>query len=406
MNSREKTLAGLIGGIAVIGVAYFGWTKIDGLFQSRKDTLAKLTKEVDDHDLTLYRDLKMAKAMKELKVRSLPPTDAAQRKYDKWLTGIATEAGIEINEKTDPVRARRGKNAAFDSYMFDINGVATIESLTKFLHKLYSSDDLHKVRDWRVKPLVGSNKLDVDFTVEAIAISGAPEREEVGNLASDQLEGRELDEYITSIVERNLFAPANQSPVIASLGKETVEKGKFLKFDVSDKTTDADKNDTITYAVVKGPEGARINERTGSLRWLPKKESESGEFTITVSATDSGFPAKSATETLTVVVKDPPPKVAKKDPPPKPKFDEAKRAHLTGVVENDGEKELWIHIQTSGKILKLSKGDEIKIGTVEGTLTEIQLKWVKIETPDGPIIVKAGKMLDSGKSPDDRTASR
>ena len=102
----------------------------------------------------------------------------------------------------------------------------------------------------------------------------------------------------------------------------------------------------------------------------------------------------------------PPPKVAKKDPPPKPRFDEAKRAHLTGVVENDGEKELWIHIQTSGKILKLSKGDEIKIGTVEGTLTEIQLKWVKIETPDGPIIVKAGKMLDSGKSPDDRTASR
>ncbi|MFC1758518.1 cadherin repeat domain-containing protein [Planctomycetota bacterium] len=406
MNSREKTLSGLIVGIAVIGATYYGWTKVDAMLQSRRDTVANLEKEISEYELTMHRDRKMAIAMKEMKARSLPPTDTPQRNYDKWLTTTAVESGIEIKEKKDPVRARQAKNAAYASYTFAIDGVATIESLTTFLHKLYSSNDLHKVGSWRFKPIAGTNKLDVDITVEAIAIPGAPERKEVGNLVSDQLKGRNLDEFIASIVQRNLFAPANQSPVMKSLGKETVEKGKFLRFDVADKTSDPDKDDTITYAMVEGPEGARINEATGSLRWLAKNEMEPGEYTITVSATDSGFPAKSATEELTVIVKDPPPKVVKTEPPPKPKFDEAKHAHLTAVVENDGEKQLWIHIRTTGETLKLSKGDEIKIGTIEGTLTEIELKWVEIETADGPIIVKAGKMLDSGKSPDDRTALR
>ena len=406
MNSREKLLAGLIVGIAVIGASYYGWTKIDAMFLSRNETIAKLDKEIKEYELTLYKDKKMARAMEELKQRSLPPGDPHQRSYDKWLTEIATESGIEVNDRQPPVLVRRTGGGAYTPYKFNVKGVATAENITKFLYKLYSSHDLHKVRDWRFKPIPDSNKLTVDLTVEAIAIPGAAERLEVGNLPSDQLGGRTVDEYIASIVRRNVFAPANQAPVMKSLGKKTIERGKFLKFDVAEKTSDADKNSQITYALVDAPDGALIDEKTGAIRWLAKNDVELGEHTITVSATDSGIPAKTVTGELTVIVKDPPPKAVKKDPPKKPKFDEAKHAQLTGVVEKDGQKQLWIHVRTSGKMLKLFEGDEVKVGTVEGTLTEIELKWVEIETAEGPIVIKAGKMLSSGEPRDGRTASR
>ncbi|TWT35156.1 hypothetical protein KOR34_00430 [Posidoniimonas corsicana] len=68
-----------------------------------------------------------------------------------------------------------------------------------------------------------------------------------------------------------------------------------------------------------------------------------------------------------------PPKVVDRrpEPPPKPKFDDAKHAHFTGVVGNGGKQQAWINVRTTGKTLFVAVGDPIKIGQFDGRVKSI-----------------------------------
>lgn len=395
MNSREKTLAGLIAAIALAAVVYFGWSKVDSAFQAKRELKDSLEKEIKGYEFTFAKDRRFNKTLKELQKRSLPTNDqVAKNEYFNWLLATAKNSGM-LKVQVKPSSASRFGVDSYTPHKFTVDGFATLEQLVTFLHRFYSSDDLHRITYYNFKPNAESNDIRINLTVEAISLPGSPSRATVGNLESDRLKYPELDQYVQTIVNRNLYAAANRPPEIDSLEEQIVEKGKFLRVSVADKTSDPDKNDKLKYALVEGPDGARINEDSGELRWLAKLDP--GEYKFSISATDSGFPPKSATKEFTVAVKDPPPP-PKKDPTPRrPGFDEAKQAYLSAVVENDGEKQLWVHIRTSGKILKLNTGDEIKVGSVEGRLTDIQLKWVEIETDEGPLVVRTGEPLSSGE---------
>ncbi|MCA9214417.1 MAG: hypothetical protein KDB27_15200 [Planctomycetales bacterium] len=408
MNSREKILSVAIGGIAAVCAVYFGWTKVDGMIQTRKDTIVQIEKEIGDYDLTLHRDRKLAEAMKEFRARALPVSEEDQRTYDRWINSAAEEAGIVVQEKKTPVRGRQLGSSAFVPYEFDIQGTGSLESLTKFLHKVYSSNDLHKITKWRLKPQPEAGGLDIELKVEAITIPDSPERSEVGNLPSDRLAGKDVNHFVSAITQRNLFSPANEAPVIEKIADQTAEKGKFLRVDVAEKASDPDKDDTLTYAIVEAPEGVSIDEKRGSLRWLPKKELELGDYTIEVSVTDSSTPAKTATTKFTVALKDPPAPVKEEKPVERPpRFDEAKHAYLTAVVAvNDRPSEAWVHVRTSGKMYKLLEGDEVKIGTIEGTLTKIGLKAAEIQTKDELLIIPTGKPLVSDDESQDPRISK
>jgi hypothetical protein len=394
MNSRERILAGLIAGIALLGVGYFGWTKVDAMFQTRRQLKENLDKELKEYEITLLKEYRSNKALKELQKRSLPTDDqVAANEYFNWLLATAKNSGM-LKVQVKPSGASRFGNDSFTPHRFSVDGSATLDQLTAFLYKFYSSDDLHRITYYNFKPNTESNDIRIGFTVEAISLPNSPKRTTVGDLKSNRLEGRDLEYYVQSIVNRNLYAPANQAPVIESVAEQTVEKGKFLRVNVAEKTSDPDKNE-LKYALVDGPDGVRIDEKSGELRWLAKLDP--GDYKFSVSATDSGFPPKSATTEFMVAVKDPPPPKEEEPEPRRPQFDEAKHAYLSAVVENDGEMQLWVHIRTTGKIIKLVKGDEIKIGTVEGRLNDIQLKWVEIETEKGPFVVQTGQPLSTGE---------
>jgi len=253
MNPREKVLSGLIGVIAIIGIGYFGWTKIDGMLQSKRQTRESLDKRISEYDLTLRKERRAVKALRDLQRRSLPTdSEVAKNEYFKWLLATLNEVGLE-KAQVKPSSERQVGNGAYTPYRFTVLGNATLPQTTELLHRFYSSDDLHRISNLILNPNTESNDIRISLTIEAISIPGSPKRETVGDLKSKRLEGKELDHYVQSIVNRNLFAPANQAPVIKSLSKQNVEKGKTLKFDVADNASDPDKNDKLTYALVESP---------------------------------------------------------------------------------------------------------------------------------------------------------
>ncbi len=67
----------------------------------------------------------------------------------------------------------------------------------------------------------------------------------------------------------------------------------------------------------------------------------------------------------------------KPDPPPPkpepPRFDASKHAYLTGIIDDGGAPEVWIHARTQGETFKLRQGERVEIGTVRGTITGIDV---------------------------------
>jgi hypothetical protein len=91
----------------------------------------------------------------------------------------------------------------------------------------------------------------------------------------------------------------------------------------------------------------------------------------------------------------PPPRPVVRRPPPPgpPPFDPSKFAVLTAVVAQGGEPEAWIHVRTSGKLLKLREGDAVEIGPFRGTVARIEARRVEIEADGDRRVLDIGQNL-------------
>jgi hypothetical protein len=94
---------------------------------------------------------------------------------------------------------------------------------------------------------------------------------------------------------------ANVAPVLAAIGDRTVAEGALLSFTAT--ATDADvPANTLTFSLDAGaPAGAAIDGSTGAFSWTPTS-AQVGQHPVTVRVTDSGAPALSDFELITVTV--------------------------------------------------------------------------------------------------------
>lgn len=91
------------------------------------------------------------------------------------------------------------------------------------------------------------------------------------------------------------------APVLTAIGNKTVNEGGLLNFNVT--ATDADlPAQTLSYSLDAGfPAGASISSG-GVFTWTPTESQGPNVYSITVRVTDSGNPAQSAFETISVTV--------------------------------------------------------------------------------------------------------
>lgn len=85
-----------------------------------------------------------------------------------------------------------------------------------------------------------------------------------------------------------------------------------------------------------------------------------------------------------------------------PEFDAAKFAVLTAIIENGSDSQAWINVRTSGELLKLRLGDQLKVGKFQATVTRIDSSGVEVESDGKRRLLALGKTLpqatDAGKS--------
>jgi VCBS repeat-containing protein len=90
--------------------------------------------------------------------------------------------------------------------------------------------------------------------------------------------------------------PANDEPVLDSIGDHSIAEGSVLTFEAIG--SDAD-GDALTFSVTGLPAGAAFDSDSGVFTWEPD---DNGAFTIAVRVSDSGFPSLSDEEIITITV--------------------------------------------------------------------------------------------------------
>lgn len=93
---------------------------------------------------------------------------------------------------------------------------------------------------------------------------------------------------------------ANNAPVLAPIGNQSVDELATLSFTAS--ASDPDASNTLNYSLSNAPAGASINSATGAFSWTPTEAQGQGSYTFSVSVSDNGNPVLSDEEVITVTV--------------------------------------------------------------------------------------------------------
>ena len=387
MTKREKTLALLVG---VLVIALIGWSaisRISSAFDFRHTTIDRLDGEIADKNMILDRGARASREIAEFEKASLPGDPALARSlYQGWLIELAQEKVALEGVNVGPLPSRPVGDVYYQ-HAFSLNCQGDLAQLTEFLHGFYSVGFLHRISRMHVKPLSNSKLLALSMTAEALSLTDAPNVKELVPPPSNRLAEGELEAYMTSILNRNMFSPANKPPRLASLGTQRGNPQRPMRFQA--KASDPE-NDSLHYELAGDvPQGARIDPRSGDVSWTPPAN---GKYEISIRVTDNGLPARSDTAKVTIQVDDPPPPPVVTVAPPG--FDPATQAVVTGITDAFGQRSLFITVRTEGTILKLREGDAVDVGTVKGTVLRIGLADVEIETRDGgTITVELGDSL-------------
>jgi len=386
MNQREKLLASAAGLIVLLWGGYFLAQTVSRAFQSRRATITKLNNEIEKKQQIIARGKQATRQMEAWKQQSLPnQEDLAFGLYYSWLNNLSEPVGLKVVPT-----ARREQGNLYRRFSFSVSGRGNLREITELLHTFYTANILHKIRQLSIKPIDDSKDFEVVMAVDAIALSSAAQKE-LADGEADRLQQGQLADYETVIFGRNLFAPPNQAPRLASLSDRTLRIDQIRPPAIS--ATDADKLDKLSYELLSGPVGATLAASGGAMSWRPEK---TGEYEFTVAVADDGFPSLTDEASFKITVVDPPPPapVDENPPPKKLEFDDAGHTFLTGITtDRQGRRLAWITIRTKGEDLELAVGDAIDVGSIQATVERIDTDSILLRADANRRLVEVGDSL-------------
>ncbi len=374
MNKREKLLAVGVGAVVLLFVGQSIVSSFQDALTKKREKLESLVKKKQDQDLLVTSGIIANQKINIVAPRSLPKNvEKARADYMEWLIALGDEA--QLDEPTPrflDASSFKPEKDAFQSFKFQIKGSGTIENATQLLYGFYSKDYLHRITRFDVSPLNSRepDRLSITLDCEVLALAIAKDKQEPPAGNSNRL-AKSLDEYKKPISERNLFSPMNYPPNVSA--KKTVDAKVGLKIDYTIEATDAGANQYLLFDTVGDvPEGLKMDRDLGKISWSPTKP---GDYKVVVKVTDTGIPAKSALQTLTLSVKEMPPPA-----PPANRFDVASQATVTALIVGRSGPEAWVLSKTDDKKYYLRKGDQLKLGGVQGQVIDVGANFVELET--------------------------
>ena len=370
MNQRERILAILVGGLAVIGAGQWGFNK----YKTKLDQKKTRYESLQSQQVALSEKLTMGaladRQMGEYLVRSLSSdVETARAAYQSWLFEVVNEhhiAGPKVTgNRVTPV------GDLFQYLIFDVTGRAEMPDLIALIHEIQAKDYLHRIRDFDIKPAKNESGFTISMTIEVASLNSAPAEAQAPSQHSWRVDP-DLVAYTEPILNRNLFEPPNKPPVYD--GQETLEATRGRDERITLVFKDPDQHG-LKFNLLSPPENVSIDEGSGTLRVF---SDELTEMDVTVQVTDSGYPRRTIEQTLVVKIVDPPPPPPREEPKVELAFDDAKQTYLTGLVQGANDWTAWMNVRTRGKTLHLRVGDEFEIGSVHGTIESISADEVQI----------------------------
>jgi len=215
--------------------------------------------------------------------------------------------------------------------------------------------------------------LDINLVSEVLAIDAASETQQEPTKTSHRI-AKSIQQYDETIVGRNLFSPANHQPKLSATADAPAIKGEPINYKPS--VSDSDPGQSVRFEIIGDyPEEMRIDGATGALAWTPQA---TGSTDIMIRATDNGLPSTWAEQRVTIAVSDPPPPVA--PPKPEPKMDVAAQSFVSALLAGREGPEAWVRSRMDGKTIYLKKGDQLSLGSVQGTVISVGANYIELET--------------------------
>ena len=371
MTPREKILA--IGvGVAIVFVGgNYAWSSVSKGLQMKQNRVEKLGKDIADRTTMITNGLLDRNKLQAVTSTSLPSdVEQARAAYNEWLIGLREKSAL-----TSSVQNFNGLAVEKDvgkRLKFQINGRGTIENLTKLLYEYYEKNYLHRITLLRIDPVLREpNQLDITLVSEVLALENASPTQAEPEGISYRVK-KTLAEYSNEIAGRNLFSPTNHPPKFSATATQEAIVGSPFTYDPG--ATDPDAGQYWQYEIIgDAPEGFKFGKGTEAY-WTPRK---TGSYVVNFRVTDTGIPSKSADQTLTINVVDPPPIV---EPKKEVKMDIALQAEVSALVSGRDGPEAWVRSKLEGKTLNLKVGDKLTLGSVEGIVLAIGANYMELET--------------------------
>lgn len=221
MNKREKNLA-IVTGLLIVPFAIW---MLAGVFGGSTKKLragkANLANQVNEAKEKIRRSREVERKLAQWNRQSLPAdAGAASSRYQLWLLQLCAAPRYDVGFQNTVVKPSYSRpiGEAGNRLTFTVRGEGSLKQLTRWLYGFYSADYLHRIKAITINPAGGSEKLGLDITVEALALSTASDS--AGKLRETALEEppksatdpKLLDEYTTAIAGRALFSPYTPPP--------------------------------------------------------------------------------------------------------------------------------------------------------------------------------------------------
>lgn len=370
MTPRERVLAGLTAATVILVIGLLGLRSLYMSLNQKQERIDDLQAEISRKEDKIFEGSLAADRLRALIPKSLPRSkELATQAYDDWLFRTAQELGFEaVNINPQGELAPEG---AYQRQKYIFSGRGNIEQVTNLLYAFYEKDYLHRITNMRWAPGTKPYEIVTTIDLETIALNIAEDRQSPPSTKSNRLSGS-LEDYRRKIAGRNLFAEANLPPEFSRQAKTETVLGDRMSYEVSAKDPEAL---PVEYALDgEVPDGMRIDAKSGRLTWNPKAI---GKYDVLIVAKDTGIPAMSSLQKLTIDVQEP-----KAAPPPakEKNFDIAAQAEVTAFLASGGKAEVWIHSKTDSKVYNLKVGDDLKLGSVTGKIIAIGATFAEIET--------------------------
>lgn len=206
----------LIAALGIIVLLYFGEMGYRKFYEepTRQNEQRKeqLTKNIKQAKLELAKSKRAARQLEQLEQKSLPwNPDMARSRYRDWLVQLAEDSKLESIrvDSGEPVSVTESRGRSrqpielYKRFTFTVRGRGSLGEVTGFLHDFYRGGHLHKIKSMSLNP--AGRIVDMNVTIEALALRGADREAELTSLVADELALPSARDY-QLIARRNFFA--------------------------------------------------------------------------------------------------------------------------------------------------------------------------------------------------------